>query len=83
MAARAVSLVAATTAAVLLLVFPFVLGTRLAPHDHAALVVLMIGVSSAFVHGFGYEPQRQAWRVLFNPLTGWPAMLAGAAWLAL
>lgn len=78
-AARALSLTIAIGLSLLLLVFPFLLGSELGAREHVALTLLLLGISGAFVHGFGYEPQRRAWRVLFHPLTAWSLVCVGLA----
>lgn len=77
---RAISLVAALTISVALMLFPFLLrevpGNRL----HVALPVLLIGVAGSWVHGVGYGPDNRWLRVLFGPACAWAIMAIGA-WL--
>lgn len=80
---RFASLVAATAVTALLMLFPFVLGTEISALNRLGLFALLFGVSGAFVHGFGYAPERAAWRLLFSPAAAWSLMLAGAVCLAL
>lgn len=80
--ARALSLSIAGGLALLLLAYPFVFGTQLEARDHVGLTVLLIGMCAAFVHGFGYQPDRRHWRVLFHPLAAW-ALMGSGLWLTL
>lgn len=80
---RLVSLLVGCAVAALLMLFPFVLGTELTPADRIGLFALLFGVSGAFVHGFGYSPERAAWRLLFSPVAAWSLILVGALCVAL
>jgi predicted membrane protein len=44
---------------------------------HGFLALLMMGMSAAWVHGFGFVPQNRILRVLFSPLVAWPVILIG------
>lgn len=44
---------------------------------HGMLTLLIWGVCAGFVHGFGYQPDSRAWRVIFAPLPAWLLMVAG------
>lgn len=81
--ARLTSLLVGSGVALLLMFFPFVLGTELSTTGHIGLLVLLLGVSGTFVHGFGYTPERTAWRVLFSPVAAWLLMLLGSLCLGL
>lgn len=74
---RAASLIVAAGISLLMLLFPFIIGRSLGARDHIGLVVLLMGVSGAFVHGFGYRPERLAWRMLFHPAMAWMLIVAG------
>ena len=81
--ARLASLLLAGGVTLLLMLFPFVLGTELTSTDRIGLFALLFGVSGAFVHGFGYAPEGAAWRLLFSPLAAWSLILVGALCLGL
>ena len=76
--ARVASLAAGGAVTLLLMLFPFVLGPELTALDRTGLFALLLGVSGAFVHGFGYAPEQLAWRLLFSPVAAWGLMLAVA-----
>lgn len=80
---RFASLLAGSAVTALLMLFPFMLGPEISGLDRLGLFALLFGVSGSFVHGFGYTPERAAWRVLFSPATAWSLMLAGALCIAL
>jgi predicted membrane protein len=65
------------------MLFPFVLGHQITTLDRIGLFALLLGVSGAFVHGFGYAPEQPAWRLLFSPAAAWSLMLAGGLCLLL
>jgi predicted membrane protein len=79
---RAVSLVLAAGLSLLLLLFPYAIGRSLEAADHTGLVLLLMGVCAAFVHGFGYEPERRIWRAMFHPAAAWTLICTGAALIA-
>lgn len=80
---RAASLAAASGVALLLMLFPYALGPELGGVERTGLFALLFGVSGAFVHGFGYTPQRRIWRLAFSPAAAWSLMIAGALLLSL
>jgi predicted membrane protein len=79
---RIVSLTLAVSISLLLLLFPFTLGPRLSRADHIALVILLLGTAGAFVHGFGFTPERKVWRALFSPAVSWPLAAGAGYWFA-
>jgi len=78
---RTISLGAALVISAVLMLYPYALGTKMTPMLHTALPLMMIGVSGAFVHGFGFRPQARALAVLFSPIAAWPLMAVGLALL--
>lgn len=77
--ARGVSLVAALAVSAVLMLYPYALGTTMTAATHTALPLLLVGVSAAFVHGFGFRPDNRAWRFVCGPLVAWPLMAVGIA----
>ena len=65
--ARAVSLLAAVAVAAVIILYPRLVAEDSASVPHGFLVVLLMGMSAAWVHGF----------VLFSPVVAWPVMLIG------
>ena len=79
---RFVSLAAALAVSAVIMLYPYALGTRMTSITHTALPLLMLGVSAAFVHGFGFRPDNGALRWAFSPAVAWPLMAAGIGLLA-
>lgn len=75
---RAVSLLAAITVAAVVILYPRLVAEDTASVPHGFLVVLLMGMSAAWVHGFGFVPENRILRVLFSPVVSWPVMLFGA-----
>ena len=46
---------------------------------HGWLVCLLLGMSAAYVHGFGFVPENRYLKFFFSPVAAWPLMLLGAA----
>lgn len=66
-AARVLSLVLALFLAGTIFVYP----TGFTWMNHGLLVLVMWGISAAFVHGVGFTPRSPLWRVLLGPWTAW------------
>lgn len=58
----------------------FALPQALAHTSHGLLSLVMLGVCAGFVHGVGFVPRHQAWRIAFSPWLSWPLMGVGL-WL--
>jgi cyd operon protein YbgE len=41
------------------------------------LGLLMWACAIGFIHGVGFLPRKDIWRLLFSPFIGWPLMLIG------
>ncbi|MEO8666942.1 MAG: cyd operon YbgE family protein [Bauldia sp.] len=80
---RAPSLAAGLAISAVLMLYPYALGTDIPPLTHAALPILLLGVSGALVHGIGYRPDNRALRVLFGPLVSWLLMGIGGGLVVL
>lgn len=46
-------------------------------------MLVMWGVSCAFIHGVGFTPRLRLWRTLFSPWLGWGLCGLGYALLGL
>ena len=75
--ARAVSLLAAVAVAAVIILYPRLVAEDSASVPHGFLVVLLMGMSAAWVHGFGFVPENRILRVLFSPIVAWPVMIIG------
>ena len=75
---RAVSLLAALSVAAVVILYPRLVAEDSASVPHGWLVLLLMGMSAAWVHGFGFVPENRILRVLFSPIVAWPVMLIGA-----
>jgi predicted membrane protein len=78
---RALSLAAAAGLSLMLIIYPYALGHTMDRAAHAALPVLLFGVSGAFVHGIGYEPDNRFLRTLFSAPVTWMLIALGIALL--
>lgn len=81
--ARALSLIVAATVSSVLMLDPYVLGSRLSWQIHAGVPLMMTGVSMTFAYGLGFKPDRPALRALFHPIVGWLFLGVGTAVLAI
>jgi predicted membrane protein len=80
---RPASLAAALILSAGLLLWPRILGPQLGPVEHSLLPVLLLGISGAFVSGFGYRPDHRLARILLSPIASWVLMGLGITVLAL
>jgi predicted membrane protein len=81
--ARALSFIVALAVSAVLMIDPYVLGSRLSWQIHAGVPLMMMGVSITFVCALGFKPDRPALRAVFHPLVGWLLLGVGAAVLAM
>lgn len=75
--ARTISIVAAAAVTVVVVVYPRAIATEMADVPHGWLVCLMLGMSAAYVHGFGFVPQNPVLKYWFSPWIAWPLMALG------
>lgn len=75
--ARLLSILMAVALAALVLVYPRAVATSVSDVNHGLLNLLMWGIAIGFIHGVGFIPRMAIWRVVFNPILGWPLMLFG------
>ena len=81
--ARVISIVAAAAVTVVVVCFPRIVAEDMHNVPHGWLVCLLLGMSFAYVHGFGYIPDHKSLKILFSPLCAWPLMALGAAMIFL
>jgi predicted membrane protein len=81
--ARAISLGAGLLLSAVLMLYPYALGTTMTPMLHTALPLMLMGVSAALVHGFGFRPESRALNILFSPIVAWPLIGVGIVLVAL
>jgi predicted membrane protein len=81
--ARGLTLLAGSAIALTLFVYPLALGPQMGPREHTALPILLMGVSAAFVHGLGFEPETRLARWILGPVAAWIFIVSGVALLAL
>lgn len=77
---RLITFLAAIGFAGLIVLYPRAIAEDMHSVDHGSLVLLLLGMSSAWVCGLGFEPRRALLRVFFNPVSAWVLMILGA-WL--
>jgi predicted membrane protein len=75
-ALRTASFLAALAISAALMLFPFMLNGVPASRLHAALPIMLLGVTGALVHGIGYRPDHRLLRMLFRPICAW-LMISG------
>lgn len=75
--ARVVSLLAATAIVAVVVLYPRLIAENAAEVPHGFLVLLLIGMSCAWVHGFGFIPQNPILKIAFSPLVAWPVIALG------
>jgi len=83
---RGVSLVLAGIAAVIGLVFPFLLAPRATGLNQTILLFMMAGISGAFIYGVGFRIKNRWLETLTHPAFTWPLLAAsagGLVWLRL
>ncbi len=75
---RSVSLIVALTVSVTLMLFPFLLRHVNGASLHAALPILMLGVTGSIVKGVGYTPDNKVLRVMFGTTCSLALIALGA-----
>jgi predicted membrane protein len=78
---RALSLAAAAGLSLALMIYPYALGHTMDGITRTALPLLLFGISGAFVHGIGYEPDNRFLRILFSAPMAWLLIALGIALL--
>ncbi|WP_090730619.1 cyd operon YbgE family protein [Azotobacter beijerinckii] len=76
---RTLSLLLASPLALILLIHPSMIVDPEAGYSHSLLMLVMLGISSGFIHGVGFDPRGLVWRILFHPVGGWVLMGLGYA----
>ena len=76
---RLISLTAAAAVVAVTVFYPRAIAVDGAHVPFGGFVLLMIGMSFAWVHGVGFIPENSWLRHLFSPLAAWPLLVIGAA----
>lgn len=76
---RLISLTAAAAVVAVTVFYPRAIAVDSAHVPFGGFVLLMIGMSLAWVHGIGFVPENPWLRRLFSPLAAWPLLVIGAA----
>ena len=76
---RLISLTAAAAVVAVTVFYPRAIAVDGAHVPFGGFVLLMIGMSLAWVHGIGFVPENPWLRLLFSPLAAWPLLVIGAA----
>jgi len=74
---RAVSLLLATPLTLIFLIHPAAMLTDDGHYNHRLIMLTMLGISSGFIHGVGFDPISRLWKTLFHPVAGWLLMTLG------
>lgn len=75
--ARMISIVAAAAVTVGVVLYPRAIALDMHSVPHGWLVCLMLGMSAAYVHGFGFIPNHPALKIAFSPFVAWPLIALG------
>jgi predicted membrane protein len=78
---RAASLIIASAASLIGLIFPFILAAHATGLNQSVLLVMMFGIAGAFVHGVGFQPKGAFFAALIAPIFTWPLILSSCALL--
>ena len=74
---RVVSLLLAGPLSLIFLLHPTALLDAEGHYNHGLIALSMLGLSSGFIHGVGFDPHSRLWRAVFHPLLGWVLMGLG------
>mgnify|MGYP000094676576 CR=1 FL=1 len=75
---RVLSLAAAATVMVLIVLYPRAIAPDSASVPHGWLELMLYGMSLLWLYGFGFTPEHRVLRILLHPLVGWVALALGA-----
>lgn len=75
--ARVVSLLLGMAVMLVSSIFPFVLAKHATGLNQSIFLMVMIGMTGAFIHGTGFQPRLRIWRWLASPIFAWPLMIFG------
>ncbi len=76
--ARTLSLAAAAAVVAVTVFYPRAVAVDGAHVPYPGFVLMMLGMSAAWVYGLGFVPQHPVLRFLFSPWTAWSLLAAGA-----
>lgn len=68
---RFISMLLALIITALLFIFPGHIAGSLEELNHDYLMLLMLGLSVAFIHGMGFYPRFWLWKIIFSPYFAW------------
>jgi predicted membrane protein len=72
---RVTSLIMAGTASIIGSVFPFMLARQATGLNQTILLIMMLGVTGAFIYGAGFRPPQKWLSIITAPALTWPIML--------
>lgn len=75
--ARLLSILMAAAVVAIIVLYPRMIANTGAEVPHGFLAILMIGMSFAWVHGFGFVPHNNVLKQLFTPFVAWPILAVG------
>lgn len=74
---RVLSLALATPITLVFLIHPAAMLNPDGSYNHSLLMLVMLGISSGYIHGVGFDPRSKVWQYIFHPILGWVLMLLG------
>ncbi|MBO5658298.1 MAG: cyd operon YbgE family protein [Duodenibacillus sp.] len=75
--ARVISILMAAAVVAIIVLYPRMIANTGAEVPHGFLAILMIGMSFAWVHGFGFIPHNSVLKRIFTPYVAWPILAIG------
>jgi predicted membrane protein len=63
-------------------IFPFILAKHPTGLNQSLCLVVMIGMTSAFIHGTGFQPRPRSLNWFASPAFAWPVTLLGLGAMA-
>lgn len=75
---RALTFATALSFVALIVIYPRAIASDMSSVPHGWLVLLLLGMSSAWVYGLGFQPEHRLLRGCFHPVTAWLLMTLGA-----
>jgi predicted membrane protein len=58
-----------------LLLMPFIFGKSVGGEAHGLLMGMMVGISSGFFYGFGFQSTKLGGKIFLSPLLSWTLMI--------
>jgi predicted membrane protein len=80
---RGISLVLASLATIVGLIFPYALARQATALNQTVLLAMLVAVSGAFIYGVGFRTDRKWFDIMIGPFVTWPVLAAAVGTLIL